>query len=301
MKPRQISWVLICLISALALTVAVAAGGAGASTQRLSDQSWTDPAGDAQGGAPDLTAVTVSNDAAGTITMNVTVPMVASTSMLVMLDTNLNSRIEYGIAAVGMGPGVVSPFAIAIDPSGNAAATSIASLRMSSTASMVTLSVLKTDLGIDAGFGFKIVTMTDSQLDNGQYGDQLPEGNAMFPYVLTTPPPPAPTPPAPTPSAYKPVIGAPVTTPAIAVAGKRFTVAFPVTRSDTSEPLTTGKMVCDPSVAGKVIVHAESFKGGTAKLSFVIPKTAKGKLLKVKVTIKAGTGSATKVATFKVK
>ena len=73
------------------------------------------------------------------------------------------------------------------------------------------------------------------------------------------------------------------------------------TRSDTGAPLTTGKMVSDPSVAGKVLVHAESFKGGNAKLSFLIPRTAKGKLLKVKVTIKAGAKSATTVATFRVK
>ena len=84
----------------------------------------------------------------------------------------------------------------------------------------------------------------------------------------------------------------------------------------TTVPMTTlrfvsgGKMVCDPSVQGKVIAHSESFKGGTARLSFVIPKTAKGKLLKVnvKLTVKDsgsdGTGktvTASKVATFRVR
>jgi hypothetical protein len=98
----------------------------------------------------------------------------------------------------------------------------------------------------------------------------------------------------------KPVIGGPVTSPAQAQAGKRFVVAFKVTRSDTGKALTTGRMICDPSVAGKVIRHAESFRGGTARLSFVIPTTAQGKLLTVRVTIKAGTQSTTRVATFKV-
>ena len=46
-------------------------------------------------------------------------------------------------------------------------------------------------------------------------------------------------------------------------AGKRFTVSFRVTRSDTGKPLTLGKMICDPSIAGKAIAHAESFRPGS--------------------------------------
>lgn len=99
-------------------------------------------------------------------------------------------------------------------------------------------------------------------------------------------------------AAPKPVIGAPVAKPATPVAGKPFTVSYKVTRSDTGKPLTTGKMICDPSSAGKEIAHAESFKAGIAKLTFVIPSSAK--LLKVNVTIVSGGQSAKKVSTFKV-
>jgi hypothetical protein len=59
-------------------------------------------------------------------------------------------------------------------------------------------------------------------------------------------------------------------------------------------------MICDPSYQGIVIKHAESFTGGTAKLVFTVPKTAKGKTLKVKVTIANGKRSATKVVTYKI-
>lgn len=103
-----------------------------------------------------------------------------------------------------------------------------------------------------------------------------------------------------TPLAVKPVIGKPVVVPARPIAGTRFTVSFKVTRSDTGAPLTAGRMICDPSVAGKVIRHAESFKAGTARASFVIPTSAAGKLLKVKLTIKAAGRSTTAVNTFKV-
>lgn len=98
----------------------------------------------------------------------------------------------------------------------------------------------------------------------------------------------------------KPVIGAPMIVPATPAAGRRLTVAFPVRRSDTGRPLQSGRMICDPSVAGKVIQHVESFKAGTAKLSFVVPKSAAGKVLRVKVTIRLGTAAATRIASFAV-
>lgn len=107
--------------------------------------------------------------------------------------------------------------------------------------------------------------------------------------------------PQPSPSLpLKAVIGAPSTSSKTATAGKRFAVTFPVKRSDNGAPLKTGKMICDPSVAGKVIPHSEQFKNGSASLSFVVPKSANGKLLKVKLTIKVGTKSTTRVAQFRV-
>lgn len=102
------------------------------------------------------------------------------------------------------------------------------------------------------------------------------------------------------PTIGKPVIGKPVTVPARPVAGKRFAVSFKVTRRDTGAPVTRGRMICDPSVAGQTIRHAESFKRGIARLAFVVPTSAAGNVLKVKVTIKTGTQSATRVAAFRV-
>jgi hypothetical protein len=105
---------------------------------------------------------------------------------------------------------------------------------------------------------------------------------------------------APRPPTVKPVIGLPVATPAQPMPGQRFTVAFKVTRSDTHKPLVRGAMICDPSVAGVVIPHAESFKTGTARLAFVIPTVAAGKQLKVKVTIKVDRQATTRIAMFPI-
>jgi hypothetical protein len=99
----------------------------------------------------------------------------------------------------------------------------------------------------------------------------------------------------------RPLIARPHITPVRPIAGKRFLVSFAVTRSDNHHPLTNGTMTCDPSVHGKVIAHTESFAGGTARLSFTIPKTVKGKLLTIKVTIRVGGQSATRIATFHIK
>jgi hypothetical protein len=98
----------------------------------------------------------------------------------------------------------------------------------------------------------------------------------------------------------KPVILAPLTTPAKPTAGKTFTVNFPVVRSDTGAVVTTATMICDPSVQHRVIRHVEHFENGKATLRFTIPKTAKGKLLKVHLTMVLGSESMTRVATFRV-
>jgi len=106
--------------------------------------------------------------------------------------------------------------------------------------------------------------------------------------------------PAQSPLAAKPVIGKPITVPARALSGKRFTLAFKVTRSDTGAALLRGRIFCDPTVGGKVIAHAESFRTGKARLSFVVPASAAGKLLRVKLTIVSAGRSATRAATFTV-
>ena len=102
------------------------------------------------------------------------------------------------------------------------------------------------------------------------------------------------------PSPVRPVIGGPIAVPAQAVAGEPFDVSFKVTRGGTGLPLRSGRMICDPSVAGVVIRHVESFRGGVAHLSFVVPADAASKVLKVTLTIRAAGQSATKVALFRV-
>jgi IPT/TIG domain len=98
-----------------------------------------------------------------------------------------------------------------------------------------------------------------------------------------------------------PVIAPPTTSPKPLRAGRYATVTFEVTDSSTGGGLIDGKMVCDPSVDGKVLPHTESFAYGTASLRFRVPASAKGKVLTVHLTIRWQGTSATRTARFRVR
>jgi hypothetical protein len=98
----------------------------------------------------------------------------------------------------------------------------------------------------------------------------------------------------------KPVIGAPTMVPTKPSAGKRFTVSFKITRSDSGARLTTGRLTASSTVGGKTIAHTASFKRGVARVSLVIPAGDAGKLLRVKVKLASGGTWATRLATYRV-
>jgi hypothetical protein len=98
----------------------------------------------------------------------------------------------------------------------------------------------------------------------------------------------------------KPVIGPPAALPAKPQAAKPFTVSFKVTSSTTHKALTAGLMASTASAAGKAIAHKQSFRGGIARVSMVVPAVANGKPLRVTVTIRSAGQAATKAVTYAV-
>jgi hypothetical protein len=126
----------------------------------------------------------------------------------------------------------------------------------------------------------------------GPVADPNPGDNALILTATTTPPPPPVT-------VMTPIIESPVLLPG-PLAGSRVTVGFWVMRSDNGAALTRGTMISYASVAGKAIKHAATFTNGFAYLTFAIPTAAKGKQLKVKITITSAGQAATRVATFTV-
>jgi Calx-beta domain len=90
-----------------------------------------------------------------------------------------------------------------------------------------------------------------------------------------------------------------VTTPAPLQAAKRAVIAYKVTNSDTGAPLPSATMRAELTSAGKPIADKESFARGSAKVSFVVPSSAK--VVKMKLTIRSAGQSATKLSSFPVK
>jgi hypothetical protein len=288
------------VVAAAALAMAASAGA---------DQSYTDPTGDA-GAGTDITGITARNDASGGISIQVASasPMVANHAVAIFIDADRNQSTGSQGDEYWMYGGPMVGVAFFSWNGSTFVPTNPASFSVWKVGSNISeFRFNKADIGNVTGFNFAAVSISidgsninfwDGAPDSGYYSYDL---TTSTPATTTTTTTTTPSPPPPAPATAKPVISAPVATPAKPVAGKRFTIMFSVTRTDTGGLLTSGKMVCDPSIAGKVIAHTESFKAGTAKLSFLVPKTAKGKQLKVKLTIKAGTQSATKVVTYRVK
>lgn len=286
----------VLLLGALVALVALAT-----TSGAWADQSYTDPNGDG-GVGTDITSVTVRNDTAGGISIQVgsANPIVANHAVAIFIDADRNQMTggmgdEYWMFG---GPLVGAAFFAwngsdwsYVDPpsfSARAAAPNVSEFRFN-----------KTDIGNVNGFNFAVVAISiDGEEVN--FWDAAPD-RGYWSYDLTTAestPPPTTTAPA----VVKPVIGKPVIAPKKATAGKPLTVTFMVRRSDNGKPLTGAAMVCNPTFKGRQLAHTESFVRGKAKVRFVVPKAAKGKVVKLSLKVTTSDGRAAKrVATFKVR
>ena len=305
MKTSILRALTITAASLLAVVAASASGASGAAR----GATFTDPSGDVQGAAADITSVVVGDEpVSGTITLSVTAAGYAAVPdgtkfVYVYLNTDKNPLTG------ASGPGGAEVVLAAAHDAGDSGwavlrwdgsqfvlVPQTATLGFTRSGDTLTWTFNKSDVGGSSGFTFIVTSVLLDASDNLVGRDFAPD-EGSWTYDLSSPPPPAPVKPA---APVKPLIGAPSAGPAKPVAGKSMTVVFPVSRSDTGAALVEGTMICDPSVAGTVVRHTERFADGKARLSFVVPKSAKGRQLKVKVTIKLGTQSATRIATYRV-
>jgi hypothetical protein len=256
--------------------------------------TFTDPAGDAQTSAPDITSVAINGDpATGAITITVTATGYEPASadglgrtVAVFLDTDKNSSSgsasgsEYELQtyndASGRGWGVSH-----WDGSTFQSVPQSATMSFARSGNAFSWTLNTADLASAMGFAFWVAGVAYDTNNNIVGRDDAPDDGKWAYDIATEAPERTAT------TFLRPVISNALTVPARLTAGKRVTVSFRVTRSDTDKPLTAGKMSSEVSIAAKVLPHAQSFTNGIARASFVLPKIAKGKQLKVKVTIKA--------------
>jgi hypothetical protein len=142
-----------------------------------------------------------------------------------------------------------------------------------------------------------MTAITGYSSPSGPVADPTPANNSATVTAATPTPPPPPTPPS---TIVVPVIGSPAIAPG-PLAGKHVTVSFHVTQGDTGAPVTAGRTTWQVSLFGNTARYRGQVVNGLAQLSLTLPKTAKGKQLKVGVTVlTADGGSASRVATFRV-
>jgi hypothetical protein len=123
--------------------------------------------------------------------------------------------------------------------------------------------------------------------------DIAPDGLAPWVYTPTAPKPVV---------TITPVIGVAVNSAPKLVGGKAFVVTFPVTQAETGGPLKAAgaTVVVHPYLGTTVVPHTESFAAGKVKMTFTAPKTAKGKTVTVRLTVKVGSKQASKAVNLKV-
>lgn len=250
--------------------------------------TWSDPVGDS-GTAPDITSVQVSNsDDGALITFVITVRMRAGTWIGAIVDpveggwpANKPRYIVIGVESGG------SLTTTVYDYSSRQVIPGI-SVEAAVSADTARFSFAASALAIRDSFSFRLRSGDTATLNT----DEVPNSSGALTYFFSKPTPPV---------VAKPVIAKPTTVPVTPRAGKRLTVSFKLTRSDTGAPLTEGTMSCDPTIEGKKLGHTEVFEASTARVSFVIPKSARGRQLKIQVTVTLGGRSASRIATFRVR
>lgn len=271
--------------TAVALVVLALTGSAGAGSV-----TFADPVGDQVPGQPDVTAVTVGDTARGMVTLDVAVTgsvAAAGTEVEAFIDTDKAADRTDGVSPFG------AEFAAYWRPDetggdydlmrwnmtlGGWESVMSDTLQVTASTDHYVFMFHRTDLGEVAGFSFLVlVPRADVAPSIGKWVYDLG------------------------PDVVAPAIGRPAATPAAPVAGKRFTVSFPLTRAETSLPLRGGKLTATPSIRGKVVPHTERIADSMAQVALRVPKTAKGRTLRVEIVVRVGTESARKVVGFRVR
>jgi hypothetical protein len=275
--------------AALALAAAgVITAGAGASPA-----SFTDPAGDS-GAAPDITNVAVSDNGAGSVTVAVTASTLTSgASVDVYLNTDKNgstgspsgselhleawqdtSDAGWDIQRWGSSDWQETPQSPAehFTRSGN----------------VYTWTFGTEDTGPITGFDFWAGGFMADAAGDLTARDEAPDGGDWV-YDLSAAAP-----------AIVPAIGKPLAVPSRPRAGKLLSLSFPLTRADTGAVLTGATLAASTSIAGKPVARTVSQASGAAHVNVLLPRTAKGKVLRVALTVTLGAKTTTRVFSYVV-
>lgn len=262
-------------------------------------QSYPDSTGeDAQ--APDITSIDVSNDDTGLITFKLNISnkptFTSDMSFLIFINADQN-------ASTGDPQSLGADYAIELDPgavnlfqwngSDYAAASSQTSLTYSYDATGPTIHINASDLNGTRSFGFGTIAIAGIAVDaqgnpdfTNVHEDFAPDqGHGFFNYTVIA----------------KLTLTQTAFTTSRAKAGARFSASLGVNESDTNGPVTKGTVACSATVAGKRLPATHALANGVATCYWKLPKTAKGKTLRGKVSVTVQGTTLTKAFAVKVR
>jgi hypothetical protein len=275
------------LLFAIALGVALVAvptTALGSSSRAAANsQTYQDSTGeDAQ--APDITTVVVSNDDAGNLTLKINISnrpaLTSDMLMLLFLDTDQNPATgdpqslgaEY---AIQLQPGAVDLFHW--NGTDYVAAQQQADLTFSYDATGATIRLSQGDLGGAKGFNFGMLAFSGIVVDaqgnadfSNAHDDAAPDiGHGFYNYKVIA----------------KIKLSQTAFTVTPAKAGKVFQASLAATQSDTGGPVASGTVACSATVGGKALRGTHTLANGIASCVWHLPKTAKGKTLRGKISL----------------
>jgi hypothetical protein len=259
--------------------------------------SFTDPAGDGKG-APDITAVSLTSDATGTVQLTVTVPGLEAIDgaqnpvVAVFFDTDKNGSTgspggdEYNLfywrTADDSGWDLLK-----WDGTKYAEAPASQTLVFSRSGDTLTWRFSSKSDIVTSGFNFYVASVTLDANGNMTAADDAPDGG-IWTFDVST-------------AVIGPALGTPLAVPAHPTHGKLFSISFPVTRTDTGAALDGGTLTTTTTIGGKAVSKNASLASGTAHVAVQIPAKAKGKTLVMKVTVTANGKTAAKTVSFVIR
>ena len=271
---------LTCVAVAAVAAIGGDARGAAASG------TYGDPAGDA-GEAPDITEVAVSNDAAGLITMRISVPnrpqLAVNDVVILWINADQNAGTgrfgdEDRLEKYGFGTFFERWDGAAWQP------FTPGSLVIRWEAGQLVVSVGRADLGIGGAFDFDAAGAQIAGEDPMAWPwDDAPDFGSWT-YALV----------------FSPTLGPAKLRPSPPKAGKLVSVAVPATSG--GKPIDAGTVKCTATVGGKSIrASGSGLNGGTAGCAWKLPAKAKGKTLRGSVSVTTAGGTATRAFSAKVR
>ena len=272
-----------------------------AGTQAAADAAFGDQTGDHGMTetliAPDIGGVQVSNTPSGVITFRVAIenyaelPPRSRIVTLFDLDRDVETS-ELGFErAVSHLVDATGPTRVVFEqwdePSFGYVQIPASTITSTFSGGVFTMSIARSELGNTAGFNFALFTILFGSNQRDRVGDIAPNAD-RWSYDLVGLP-------APTLSTARVVA-----VPARPVAGRTFTVAAVVRRSDTGGALAAAAVTCTARI-GQVRVRAVGrFSDGRARCVVSVPRTAKGKSLRGTITVRAAGARLSRAFSYRV-